>query len=64
LRHLQWRDIDSEQQRILVRGKKGGSPETNQEQVCFVSSTLLLNGTPIHVVKEILRHSTIRTTEF
>jgi len=28
-----------------------------------VASTMLLNGTPIHVVKEILGHSTIKTTE-
>ncbi|TDI96823.1 MAG: site-specific integrase, partial [Deltaproteobacteria bacterium] len=27
------------------------------------ASTMLLNGTPIHVVKEILGHSTIKTTE-
>jgi site-specific recombinase XerD len=28
-----------------------------------VASTMLLNGTPTHVVKEILAHSTIKTTE-
>ena len=28
-----------------------------------VAFTMLLNGTPIHVVKEILGHSTIKTTE-
>ena len=28
-----------------------------------VASTMLLNGTAIHVVKEILGHSTIKTTE-
>ena len=28
-----------------------------------VASTMLLSGTPIHVVKEILGHSTIKTTE-
>ena len=28
-----------------------------------VASTMLLNGTPIHVVKEILGHASIRTTE-
>ena len=28
-----------------------------------VASTMLLNGTPIDVVKEILGHSTIKTTE-
>ena len=28
-----------------------------------MASTMLLNGTPIHVVKEILGHSTIKTTE-
>ena len=27
------------------------------------ASTMLLSGTPIHVVKEILGHSTIKTTE-
>jgi integrase/recombinase XerD len=131
IRHLQWRDIDSEQRRILVRAKEDWTPKTNQERICFVSaevidelhryrctlehnadsdwvfqnklkpgerwratgnayygvhrafkraglyrkgkltheirravaSTMLLNGTPIHVVKEILGHSTIKTTE-
>ena len=131
IRHLQWRDVDSEQQRILVRAKGDWTPKTNQERICFVSpgviaeleryrrslkhnsdsdwvfqdkhkpgqrwresgnsyygihkafkraglyrkgkltheirravaSTMLLNGTPIHVVKEILGHSTIKTTE-
>ncbi len=131
IRHLQWRDIDSEQQRILIRAKEDWTPKTNQERICFVSadaiveldryrqslkhnsdsdwvfqdkqkpgqrwreggnsyygiqkafkkaglyrkgkltheirravaSTMLLNGTPIHVVKEILGHSTIKTTE-
>ena len=28
-----------------------------------VASTMLLSGTPIHVVKEILGHSTLKTTE-
>ncbi len=28
-----------------------------------VASTMLLNGVPIHVVKEVLGHSTIKTTE-
>jgi site-specific recombinase XerD len=28
-----------------------------------VASTMLLNGTPIHVLKEILGHSTIKTTD-
>lgn len=131
IRHLQWCDIDSEEQRILVRAKEDWTPKTNQERICFVSaeviaeldryrqslkhssdsdwvfqdeqkpgqrwresgnsyygihkafkkaglyrkgkltheirravaSTMLLNGTPIHVVKEILGHSTIKTTE-
>ena len=131
IRHLQWRDIDSEQRRILVRAKEDWTPKTNRERICFVSaevidelrryrqtlkhnsdsdwvfqnklkpgerwretgnayygihrafkraglyrkgkltheirravaSTMLLNGTPIHVVKEILGHSTIKTTE-
>ena len=131
IRHRQWRDIDSEGKRILVRAKSDWTPKTNQERVCFVSqtaivelasyretlecngdddwvfqnklkpgerwretgnayygihrafkraglyrkgkltheirravaSTMLLSGTPIHVVKEILGHSTIKTTE-
>ena len=131
IRHLQWRDIDTEGLRILVRAKGDWTPKTNQERICFVSqevvdelacyratlkcnaagdwifqnklkpgerwretgnayygihrafkraglyrkgkltheirravaSTMLLNGTPIHVVKEILGHSTIKTTE-
>ena len=131
IRHLQWRDVDADQQRILVRAKEGWTPKTNQERVCFVSqeviaelqryratlkhhadgdwvlqnklrpgerwratgnsyyglhrafkraglyrkgkltheirravaSTMLLKGVPIHVVKEVLGHSTIKTTE-
>ncbi len=131
IRHLQWRDIDITNQRILVRAKEDWTPKTNQERECYVSSeviselkqyraaqehnansdwvfqnkikpgqrwretgnsysgihrafkkaglyqkgkltheirravasTMLLNGTPIHVVKEILGHSTIKTTE-
>ncbi len=61
-----WRDTGSSYLAIQKAFKSAGlysKGKLTHEIRRAVASTMLLNGTPIHVVKEILWHSTIKTTE-
>lgn len=61
-----WRETGNAYYGIHQAFKKAGlyrKGKLTHEIRRAVASTMLLNGTPIHVVKEILGHSTIKTTE-